>query len=251
MNKLYLTENLIELDDKLYIEKTKNNRIPIKKHNWHTYLSEYGWSKLCVQWIKKLNKLSEISQKNSLYGSLDCGENGDCLFNCISYALSKDLSFDACQLRNNLSESITYDDYEMIIGYYRIFEVSDDFDEKWDLEEMTYESFKEKIRIGGNDYWADFFMIILLQKFLELNFVILNSNYDKNEHYYYSILNEYDDKKKTVILLYENNIHFRLIGHFQEWTLQKSITKICIWLTKMVINSFANCAMKNLKVNIP
>ena len=27
---------------------------PIKSHNWHHLLSEYGWEKLPKQWIKKI-----------------------------------------------------------------------------------------------------------------------------------------------------------------------------------------------------
>ena len=40
-------------------------------------------------------------------------------------------------------------------------------------------------------------------------------------------------------------------NHLLPLGVPESISKIGIWLTKMAINSFANCAMKNLKFNIP
>ena len=228
MDKLYLTEKIYEHNDKLFYEE-KNKIKEIKNTNWHIQLREYGWSKLHISWIKKLNKLKlnnlkEKSSKNSLYGILDCGENGDCLFHCISYALNHELIYNSSNLRYELSEYITEENYKMIIDYYRIFKLSDDFDENWDLENMTFEEFKEKIKIGGDDYWGDFFMISLLQDYLNVNFIILNSNYDTNEHYYYPLVKEYDENKKTILLLYENNIHFQLIGHFQDGNMKTILT---------------------------
>ena len=63
-------------DDKLY----KGEKL-IKNHNWHHILCDIGWYKMNIQWIKKLNKLGDNKGKNSLYGVLDCGGDGDCFLN--------------------------------------------------------------------------------------------------------------------------------------------------------------------------
>jgi hypothetical protein len=213
MDRFYLSDSVYQEKNQLYTEENGISN-KIKNNNWHIKLNEYGWSKLSITWIKQLNKLNTIKEKNSLFGSLDCGENGDCLFHCISYAISPDLSYDAKQLRHDLSNYITDDDFNMIINYYKIFSLSGDFDENWNLKDIKIQDFKEKIKEGGNEYWGDIFMLNLLEKYLQINIIILNSNYDTNEHYYYPF-SEYDLTKNSIILLYENNIHFQVIGHFQ------------------------------------
>ena len=37
-----------------------------------------------------------------------------------------------------------------------------------------------------------------------------------NEYYHYRMLDKYDGDKNTIVLLYINEIHFQLIGHFSE-----------------------------------
>ena len=51
----------------IYIVTFVNTSL-IKNHNWHTLLSDYGWNKLHLKWIKKFNYLSDIKNKNSLFG---------------------------------------------------------------------------------------------------------------------------------------------------------------------------------------
>lgn len=215
MNKYYLTDQLYKHNDQLFFE-TSNKDIKLTNKNWHVYLNDYGWNKLNIQWIKKLNSYLEKSENNSRFGVLDCGENGDCLFHCISYALRDDFRYDSIKLRKLLSEKVTEEDYNMIIEYYRIFKNCEDFDEDWDLEEMNFEMFKQKIKEGGNDYWGDFFMILMLKKYLQINLIILSSNDIIKEYYYYSMNMDYNKENKTIILLYENEIHFKLIGYFQD-----------------------------------
>ena len=99
------------LTDKIFIQNNKYfyDNQPIKNHNWHHLLKEYGWEKLNKFWIKKLNKLSGLKCNNSLFGVLECGSNGDCLFNCISYAINQVDITDSKTLRESLSESIDND----------------------------------------------------------------------------------------------------------------------------------------------
>ena len=82
-DKQYLTDSIFLLDHKLYYED-KNEIKEVKNHNWHRILSDYGWEKLDKVWIKKLNGYLEKPMNNSLYGCLDCGGDGECLFHCLS-----------------------------------------------------------------------------------------------------------------------------------------------------------------------
>lgn len=207
----YITENIFLFYTQLFYEK--NGKIqPIKNHNWHHLLSEYGWEKLPKQWIKKLNNFLDTPKKNSQFGALDCGGDGDCLFHCISYAID---TYDAKKLRENVSESISEERYNEIIELYKIINEANDFEESWNPNDMTYENFKIILNEGGNGYWGDFLTLSLIKEYLNINVVILNSNEITNEYYYYPLFYEYDDKVKTIILLYENEIHFKLVGYFQ------------------------------------
>lgn len=215
MEEIFLTENITLINDKLYYE----NEL-IKNHNWHNYLIEFGWEKLNKKWITKLNKFLKKPSRNSQYGCLDCGGDGDCLFHCISFALNdydENLDkYNSKNLRKLISDSITENKFKDIISYYKIFSDSDDFDELWDPNTITFNEFKEKIKEGGNEYWGDNFLINIIKDTLNLNFFILYNN-DITGHYYnYPLLYEYNSKQKSIILLYENENHFKLIGKFIE-----------------------------------
>ena len=119
VDKLYLTENIFSLDNKLYYEKDEKVQ-EVKNHNWHRMLNNYGWEKLNKQWIKKLNKYLEKPNNNSLFGSLDCGSNGDCLFHCISYVFNSIYKeeYTASSLRKKLSESLNKADISSMPNKY-------------------------------------------------------------------------------------------------------------------------------------
>jgi len=221
METYYFTDKIFLSDNKLYYEENKKKN-EIKNHNWHKFLNDYGWEKINKKWIKQLNSYLEKPLNNSLFGILDCGGDGDCLFHCISYSLlSKDFFnisklHDHQTLRNDLSNYISFKKYNEIISIYRILKDSDDFDEDWDPYEINYNDFKEKIIEGGNEFWGDNLLINLLKEFLNINIIILNNNEFTNEYYHYPLLYDYDKKLDSIILLYENQIHFQLIGYFHE-----------------------------------
>tara|TARA_B100001094_G_scaffold121359_1_gene117059 strand:+ start:8297 stop:9019 length:723 start_codon:yes stop_codon:yes gene_type:complete len=218
----YLTDSIFLCNGQLFCEE--NNKIKeIKNHNWHHKLYEYGWEKLNKQWIKKLNNYQEYPSKNSLYGSLDCGGEGECLFHCLSYALNGDNN--PRSLREGLSESITKERFQIIIEFYQVMDSINEFEEDWDPNEISYEDFKKKVKNGGNEYWGDFLLLNLLKEYLNINFIVLNSNDLTNEYYYYPIFYEYNENIKTIILLYENGIHFKLVGKFQGGNMTTLFTK--------------------------
>ena len=109
---------------------------------------------------------------------------------------------------------ITYDKYNEIINIYKILVDSDDFDEDWDPYTIQFNEFKKKIIEGGNEYWCDNILINMIRDLLNINIIILNSN--ENKYYHYPILYQYDKNLNTILLLYENNHHFKLIGYFYQ-----------------------------------
>ena len=206
------------LTDKIFIQNNKYfyDNQPIKNHNWHHLLKEYGWEKLNKFWIKKLNKLSGLKCNNSLFGVLECGSNGDCLFNCISYAINQVDITDSKTLRESLSESIDNDKFNTLIETYKISKLSGEFYEEWNPDTITIDKFKDILKAGGDNYWGDFLILQLLKEYLDINIIILYNNDIINEYYYYPLLYEYNDNLRTIVLLYENEMHFRLVGYFNE-----------------------------------
>jgi hypothetical protein len=215
MDRNYLTDTVFLMNNKLYYEEKEKSDL-IKNHNWHHLLKEYGWEKLNKQWIKKLNCYLEKQSNNSLYACLDCGGEGDCLFHCISYALDNTGGYDYKVLRAEISESLTYERYQEVIELYQIIHAVDDFDGEWDPSTMTFGGFKKILNEGGDHFWGDFLILNLLKEYLNLNIIILNSNEITSEYYHYPLFYEYDSSINTIIILYENEMHFKLVGHFHE-----------------------------------
>ena len=61
-------------------------------------------------------------------------------------------------------------------------------------------------------------------KVLNINIIIFNCNEFKNQYNIYNTMEKYDSGKKTILLIYENESHFKLLGHFQE---NNMITYFC------------------------
>ena len=207
---IYLTSNILLNNNKLYSIDEKNRKTKITLHNWQKYLDEYGWEDFDEQWQEKLM----LGKKLNRYGIIDCGGEGDCLFHCLSFAMNNGSNFQ--DIRNQLSEKITSEKFQELISIYQVIDDSGEFEESWDPHTITYEDFKELIILGGNNYWGDSLMLNLLQQLLDVNVFVLYSNELDNTYYNYPLLNSYDKKKQTILLLYENEMHFQLIGYFSK-----------------------------------
>ena len=226
MNVYYLSENIYLQDNILY----KNKKI-IKKYNWHRNLNELGWTKLPLQLIKKLTTYSDIKYKNSQYGMLDCGQDGSCFFHCIAYALNtneiyKDepYVYNSHDLRNILANYITETLFNQIIEIYKILKDNNELYDKWDPYTIKIKEFKNLITDENNIFWGDHILIGLLMKILNINIIIFNCNEFKNQYNIYNTMEKYNSDKKTILLIYENESHFKLLGHFQE---NNMITYFC------------------------
>ena len=75
---------------------------------------------------------------------------------------------------------------------------------------------KELILNKRDVFWGDHILIQLIMKILNINIVILNSNQYTKTYNVYNTMMEYDSMKNTIILMYDNMIHFRLIGYFRD-----------------------------------
>ena len=214
MNEHYLTDNIVIKNNKTFYQDKQ-----VKLHNWHIKLEELGWEKLNKKWIKKLNRLHNPYPNNSLFGSLECGDDGDCLFHCISYALNTNCEefYDSSDIRRIVAESITKDQFDNIISCYRCMKDLDDFDESWDPYEIdTLEKFKEEICKTGHSYWGDHLLLQLIMDVFDINIYILSQNEILNIYEPYPTASLYDRYRNTIVLIHENNLHFKLLGHFDD-----------------------------------
>lgn len=221
MDKYYLTENIFLTEKEMFCEK--NNKIKkINTRDWHLSLYEYGWNKLPLQWIKKINNLSNQKNKNSRYAIYNCKTDGNCFFQCIANSFNerdrfKGEEYNSEDIRNMIADSITLEDYENVISYYKIMKDADDFDEEWNPYDIqTLEDFKRQIREPGNNYWGDWLLLTILTKTLQLNIFILNSSVEEKDYTIYNTCINYNQNYDSIFLLFENGDHFQLIGYFDD-----------------------------------
>ena len=214
MDEQYLTEDIVIKKRQLYYKDKL-----IKRHNWHLKLRELGWEKLHKHWITKLNKLHNPYPNNSLFGCLECGDDGDCLFHCISHSLNsvdKEM-YDSGDIREIIADSITEELFKDIISCYRCMKDLDDFNESWDPYEIdTLDDFKKEICKSGHSYWGDHLLIQLIVKQFKNNIFILSQNEFDDIYEPYPIGNCYNKDLNSIILVHENNSHFKLLGHFDD-----------------------------------
>ena len=215
--RVYLTEEIYVLDDTMYREDSDGTSGPLTPATWHHDLRAYGWGKLPRPWVSFLNSHSDARPKNSQYGVIDCGGGGDCFFHCVAHALTEntrwETTVDAMDVRQILCLSLTEEDYKDMISIYRIMADANDFDEAWDPYEVeTLDDLKEVILEGGNTYWGDYQLFTRLSDALRLNIIIMI--HCEGEISVYNTLKDYDMSYDTIMILYVNQVHFQLLGHF-------------------------------------
>ena len=215
MAEIYLSDDIIIKHGLLYHEDKL-----VKRHNWHKHLDTLGWEKLHKRWITQLNQLHNPYPNNSLFGCLECGDDGDCLFHCIATSLNSvsDRFYDNTDIRSSIADSVTQEQFDHIITCYRCMKDIDDFNEQWDPYEITNLSlFQEQIKTSGHSYWGDYLLIQLLVSTFKVNVLILTQNELNDTYKLYPLALEYCPDYKTIILLHENESHFKLVGHFQSF----------------------------------
>ena len=223
--KNYITSSLYFLNNKIYYEDDEDKSILINNKNWHKYLDEYGWTKLPYGWKRRLKG----NDANFRYGLLDCGSNGDCLFHCIGEALHDNYEPDGIkktveELRELTSTMINQDNFLCILENYKCEEETNFFNGYWEPSKIkTIDELKEEICKPGDSFWGDHILLQLLQEKLEFNVIILNSgnkyfhseNNNLNEYTIHPLACEINKFNKTIILFYEDGLHFQLVGYMR------------------------------------
>ena len=222
----YLTDSIFIKNNESFVELDKKIK-KITKNNWHHYLYDYGWTKLSLGWKRRLK---EKENKNSCFGLLECGGEGDCLFHVISEALnSNNLNqlklpkYDVLSLRKIAANEIKKYNFDLIIESYRLdYEENDlGFIGEWEPNEIeTISQLKREIKQTGNNFWGDHILLQLLNEKLKLNTIILNSdnleysNIEDRCKIHPIASKELNKKNKTIIIYYLDEYHFQLIGYF-------------------------------------
>lgn len=219
IERIYISPNIYIYNNLYYYEQENSEKnIKINKKNWHKYLCEYGWDKLELGWRKRLKS----KEHNSLYGVLDCGAEGDCLFLCISEAFKKphmpeDETFEALELRRLCAMEINEDNYDLIIQTYKLEVDNQEFDGFWNPYEIkNIEELQNEIKKMGNSFWGDHILIQLLETALNINIILLNSEngFFGTNYKIQSTANSFLKTRRTIILSYCLNSHFQLVGYF-------------------------------------
>ena len=227
--KLYLTSKLYILGYNCYFENDTGKDIIVNNKNWHHYFNDYGWTKMSDIWIRRLNKYSLPKPKNNLFGVLDCGSGGDCLFHCIAHALNQKREpgdvLDAQDVRKKASLCINHSNFDNIIEIYRLQEQYDEFEGLYNPKEIkTVRAFRTIIEKMGNTFWGDHIILQLLENAYNINIVLMKTFTEglysheeiKKKTGFYPTGNELNKKKDTIFLCYEDEIHFTLVGYFNK-----------------------------------
>jgi len=229
----YISDNIFIRNNILYYNNSSNKDIKITNNNWHKYLGEYGWEKLHLNWIKRLNKSTRVKEsigykrQNSSFGVIDCGGSGDCFFSSIIESLNSEREvydkYDVKMLRMLLADSITEDKFKPMIEHYRILQDIGEFMDEWDPYKVTnVGEFKEELKKEGTNFLGDYIILQLFQELFSINIIILNSTqYQIGQSIpaglfkLYNTGIRYSKNNKTILLSYEDEEHFRLIGNLQ------------------------------------
>jgi len=179
--------------------------------------------------------------KNSPYGVMDCGGDGECFFHCLAHSMNVvdpiHSSYQPHDLRQLICDHLTDDKYQFMIDIYKIMKDADDFHESWDPYDIhSLEDFKDVLMEGGNSYWCDYLLFNHLSEILSLNIMILTHSIGTNDISFYNTLRTYEPSHSTIFLLYENECHFKLIGYFDtqmissfnDDTLPQELRHICM-----------------------
>ena len=214
-----------EGDDDTIIKKITNS-------NFKEEFRDYGWGDLDFLWN------IELGDKFML---LDCGSHGDCLFHSIAEALNlcnicsnnpniSDL-YDVESLRKKASEEILESNFDFILQNYKIEKTENEFQGDWNPDEIeTKEQLRNEMCKTGNNFWGDHIIIQLLSQSLKKNIIVLNGDEDFEKLSFNRI--ETKGAKKYIIIYFENNCHFKLVGKFNG----KKITTVFNQIPKNLLN---------------
>jgi hypothetical protein len=212
--KYYISSELFyEFKKKNFFrEIDKDSFLKINKSNFKEEFRDYGWDELDFLWDLELGDNFML---------LDCGAHGDCLFHCLAEALNLDnickgdLSklYDVQILREDAASQLNSENFDLILQNYKIEKEEGEFQGDWNPDEIeTIIDFKKELCTPGNNFWGDHIILQLLSQTLKKNIIVLNGDEDF-EKLSYNII-ETPSSKGYIIIYFENNCHYKLVGKF-------------------------------------
>lgn len=210
--QIYNNMHIFIKDQKIFYKKNHKDKLNlVTLDNWKNCLKKSGWENFPEDW-NSIIEFDRLGIKEN-YG------DGDCLFLAISYGLNiyyqlknEDKKFTVKSLRNLVSEDINENNFEEILNFYKIEKESNELVGNWNPNNIkTVKQFKNLIRKSGNYFWGDHYTISILSNKLKINFIVL----DDNSNNIYRLGEEINKYENTIILFYEQQIHFKLVGYFK------------------------------------
>ena len=198
-------------DKKIYYKKNSKDELKlITLEIWKNCLKKQGWEDFPNNW----NTIIDFKR----FAVKENYAQGDCLFLAISYGLNiynqlKNFSNEKLvvkSLRKLVADYINDDNFEEILNMYKIEKNNKELSGNWNpnnIKNLT--QFKNIIKKNGN-FWGDNLVLSILSNKLKINFLILNDD-TSNIYRLGENIKEYE---KTMILFYEQNIHFKVVGYF-------------------------------------
>ena len=229
---IYITDNLVLMEEKLYYYQDEHKK-RITTKNMISYFNELDWFEIDEEWSSII--LNLLQKKNNPYLIKDCGGNGDCLFYCVAEAFNNICQFPENliepkytmeQLRYLTTEEINQDNFPIILETYKCNYDENEMIEDWNPYDIqNIDDLKNLLKIS----WGDHIQIQLLQDAIKTNIIIFNnyifSDNTNNISSLGSCINKYPH---YIFLYYIDNIHFQLIGKYNGKYLEtifKSIPK--------------------------
>jgi hypothetical protein len=212
--KYYISSDIyFDLNKKCFFKDLDEDRcLKINNKNFKEVFDDYGWSELDFLWNIELGEEFML---------LDCGANGDCLFHCLSEAINLDNIYrgdisnlyDVQTLRTKASKEFTRENFELILQNYKIEKEVGEFQGDWDPESInSIEELQNELCKTGNNFWGDHIIIQLLSQALNVNIIVLNGDEDFEKLTYNTV--ETQGSKGYIIIYFENNCHYKLVGKF-------------------------------------
>ena len=156
-----------------------------------------------------------VSQPLSLYvNTFDTGKVDDQVIQeCIRKNVDLSTLYDIETLRQVASRKLTKNNFKLILQNYKIEKEVGEFQGDWDPDEIkTLQQLKSELCKTGNNFWGDHIIIQLLSQALKKNIIVLNGDEDFEKLSYNTV--ETSGSKGYIIIYFENNCHYKLVGKF-------------------------------------
>lgn len=206
------SDKFLNIDDEIYYINPKNlNNIKLTNRNWTKFIDD--WERIDKEWIKRFNSILKTKGKPSQFAIFDVPSDGHCLFNSIACAFNyknKKQIYNLLDIRYRSADMITQEKFEFILESFKSADEAGELMEEIDLEEIKeIDDLKEIIKDEELGFWGDYSCILLIQEAFNINILVLGDNFKM-----YPLLEDFKKERNTIILFYIEDLHFQLVGYF-------------------------------------